>query len=149
MFLQWTKKLGAIGIGHALAWLVNFIFDILLYVPAVWYFGAWAGIIMVPLSIVWDYGVIRGYSYTEGDWLGFEMIQRRRGLWARVSSAALFVYYSWQDPPRAFLLVRGRVPKDWSFTAADWKWLLAANLLGNAMYLLMLTPLVSYVKKFF
>lgn len=144
------KRVTTIGIGHMTYEAFSWVFDFVLY-PAVFLMlgPKQALLVMIPLSLGWDYWMVSLYNHTTADWLGFEFLYRMRKkvgttLWAKtVRSVAglanflLLPFFVWWDPPRAFLLVRGRRAGN-SFTPADWAWFFGINLVGNLIWILML-----------
>lgn len=150
------KWLGAIGIGHAGAEILNHIFDILLYSTVIWLLGPiWGGAVIIPISMIWDFGMIKLYDQTKTDWLGFETLQER-SVQKRLSRMGLgliktflFLFFVWWDPPRAFLLVRSRKLRNNSFTTLDWKLFVAINLAGNLIWILVLTKTFEVIRRSF
>lgn len=145
------RKISIAITGHAGAEGLNHIFDLMLYPATVWFLGpVLAGVVVIPLSIMWDLGVIKIYNYTTADWFGFEVLRAKKYgeiVWlAVVIRATLFIFFAWWDPPRAFILVRGRQLRG-AFTATDWGWFLTANLTGNMLWLLMLSGVFELIRK--
>ena len=146
------QKIGTVITGHVGAEGLNHIFDLMLYPATVWFLGpVWAGVVVIPLSIVWDLSVIKIYNYTTLDWFGFEVLHAkkfREVVWlAVVVRATLFIFFAWCDPPRAFILIRGRQLRGARFTPTDWGWFLTANLIGNIIWLLMLNEAFEFLRK--
>jgi len=138
-------RLGALGIGHTSAEILNHAFDVALYPVTVWFLGPlWSTVVMVPLSLFWDYGVILLYNNTKKDWLGFESLrQRTKSFWV---IGALFIFFAWWDPPRAFVLVRGKRLPGQKFNTEDWRWFITSNLIGNALWILMLSGVFGFIR---
>ncbi len=139
------KKITTISVGHAGAEALNHIFDVLLYPVTIWFLGPfWSFLVLVPLSLLWDYGVILIYNQTSHDWWGFEALRRKAK--SPILIGLLFVFFSWWDPPRAFALVRGRHLNRKKFDRNDWKWFFSANLIGNVMWIVMLTGIFEIIR---
>lgn len=126
VFKNLWKKVTTIGLGHAGAEALNHVFDVLLYPVTIWFLGPfWALLVLFPISLLWDYGVIFLYNQTDHDWWGFETLRGKNK--SPFLMGVLFIFFSWWDPPRAFALVRGRHLNGKKFNREDWYWFISAD----------------------
>jgi len=156
MSSQLGKKLAAIGIGFLTIEASNQAFDYLLY-PAVlyWLGSVKGGIVMTSLALIMNYSLVLVYNKTKADWFGFEWwaLQESQntdtllGRVMRLGRMPAFVFLSWVDPFKAFVFMRGRQQAGLMFSRTDWKWFIAANLIGNLIWILMVSGALEVLKR--
>lgn len=161
-FQQLGKKLGAIGTGFVAVMVVNDSFDYLLYPLVIGLMGpVKGGASMMALALGLNYVLVLVYNKTKADWFGFEWLRleekknaqtvmgqilrstMRRGRWPA------FIFLSWEDPFKAFVFIRGRKPAGFRFTQTDWQWFLGANVIGNLIWILMVSGAIETIKHLF
>lgn len=155
---EFWKKLGAIGIGLLTLEVVNQGFDYVLYPLVIYKLGPIdGGVVMIVLALVLNLSLVVLYNITKQDWLGFEWLalQEDRNVGSLVGKAIsagrwpAFVFLSWEDPFKAFVFVRGRKQVGWRFTLTDWQWFLGANLLGNLIWIVMVSGVIETLRYLF
>ncbi|HEY4528510.1 MAG TPA: hypothetical protein VJJ48_01645 [Candidatus Paceibacterota bacterium] len=158
MFLQMWKKLGAIGTGFMTTMVVNDAFDYLMYPAMIGFLGpVKGGAIMTALALGLNYILVLVYNKTKTDWFGFEWLRLQEdkqsnsfaGKVLRTGRWPAFIFLSWEDPFKAFVFVRGRLPAGSRFTATDWKWFFGTNLIGNLVWILMVSGAIGAIKSLF
>ena len=160
MFLQLWKKLAAIGTGFLGTMVLNDSFDYLMYPFMIGLLGPIrGGVIMTVLALGLNYSLVLIYNKTNADWFGFEWLRLQKDTEARTLSGRVlkfalkgghwpaFLFLSWEDPFKAFVFVRGRLPAGAKFTAADWRLFFEANLLGNLIWITMVSGLLEIIKR--
>lgn len=152
------KKLGAVGAGFVGTQIINDAFDYLLYPIVIGFLGSVrGGVIMTILAIVLNYIMVIIYNRTKTDWLGLEWLRLKRdeksdsflGRVIRAGWWPAFVLLSWEDPFKAFVFVRGRMPAGSRFKTTDWLWFFGANFVGNLIWILMLSGAFEILKRIF
>lgn len=162
MFLQVWKKLGAIGIGFMTTMVVNDTFDYVMYPLVIGLLGPIkGGAVMIILALGLNYILVVVYNRTKQDWFGFEWLRlqeekKAETTMGRILRFALkggrwpaFIFLSWEDPFKAFVFVRGRKTAGFKFTATDWKWFFGANLIGNLIWIVIVSGAIETVKSLF
>lgn len=161
-FRQLGKKLGAIGTGFVTTWIVNDSFDYVVYPLVLGLLGPYkGGIIMTAAAFGINYVLVLVYNKTKMDWFGFEWLRLQKDSEAKTfGGRALrfalrggrwpaFILLSWEDPFKAFVFIRGRMSAGSRFTATDWKWFFGANLVGNVIWILMVSGTIGAVRRLF
>lgn len=156
------KKVGTFGAGIVGTMLVNDTFDYVMYPLVIGLLGpVKGGIVMTFLAIAINYILVLVYNKTKRDWFGFEWLRLQKDTGAktvagRVIRFALkkghwpaFIFLSWEDPFKAFVFIRGRKPAGSRFDKTDWAWFFGANLIGNLIWILMVSGLIEAGKKLF
>lgn len=79
---QW-KKIATVIAGHGLYGILSWIYDNLLYIPGIAYFGLlWGGIIMTIGSLLICFGLLFYYRKKQVNWLGYDALDnlKERGI---------------------------------------------------------------------
>lgn len=138
-----AHKLGTIGTGHFLNFMINNWFDYLLYIPVIAYFGPiWGCGIMIMLSVVLNLILIKVYDKTGKDWLGFEALKEGKEkfsfslpIWVRklisIGDTGAFIGLALYDPFLATIYLRKRENAHKGLTNRDWRIFVSATLLSN------------------
>ena len=158
MAFQFGKKLAAIGIGFLTLTLITDSIDYVVYPLAVGLLGPLkGGSMMTGFWLVANYFLVWGYNKTERDWFGFEWLRvqqetestTRWGKFLRFllrRARWLFVaVLSWEDPFKAFVFVRGRMPAKHRFTAGYWRLFVGLNLLGNLIWIALISGVLEII----
>ncbi len=136
-------KLGTVGIGHTINFVINQGFDYGVYIPVIAIFGPfWGCGIMTILSIALNLTLIWVYDKTGKDWLGFESLKEGKDnlssklpkwLQKMVSfgNITAFIGLSIYDPFLATVYLRKREQAHKGLSARDWKIFLSATILSN------------------
>lgn len=152
------KKLGVIGTGLLVLEGVNQSFDYLVYPLVIWLLGpVKGGTVMTIAALVLNYGLVLIYNKTKEDWLGFEWLamqeEKKLDSWVgkviRSGRWPAFLLLSWEDPFKGFVFMRGRKQVGWWFSPTDWKWFIVANLIGNLIWILMVSGAIGAVRHMF
>lgn len=155
-----AKKIWTIGIGILGTEMLNNGFDYIMYPLVIGFLGPIrGGIIMTIFALVLNYILILGYHKTKQDWFGFEWLALKREEEANSVSGKIlrsllrgghwpaFVFLCWLDPFKAFIFVRGRKASGFSFDKTDWFWFFLANLIGNLIWIAMVSGVLELVKR--
>jgi hypothetical protein len=156
------KKLGTITVGFLTIEVLNHAFDWVAYPLAIGFLGAVkGGILMTVVATLMNYGLVIIYNKTKQDWFGFEWLRLKREehantLEGKVLRTALrighwpaFAFLSWEDPFKAFVFIRGRKEPGQKFDRTDWLVFLGSNLLGNLIWILMVSGALKVVVALF
>ncbi len=156
MIFHIGKKLAAIGSGFLAIEAMNQSFDYLLYPAVIYWLGSLkGGVVMTILAVALNYALVLGYNKTKADWFGFEWLQLQEsrnaqsllGRVMRLGRMPAFVFLSWEDPFKAFVFMRGRQQAGMRFSRVDWKWFVLANLIGNLIWILMVSGALEVLKR--
>lgn len=156
------KRVATVGTGFLATEVVDTIFDYVLYPVAIAFMGPiTGGVIMTVFAVILNYIFVLVYNATDADWFGFEWARMQeeklhQDIKGKMLRAALksgrwgaFVFLSWWDPFMAFVFMQGRKPKNYHFTKHDWTIFFAANIIGNLIWITMVSGAVGIVKHFF
>lgn len=160
MFLHFVKKLGAIGTGFMTLSIVNDAFDYIAYPLTIGLMGPIkGGVLMAVAALLLNYCLVLIYNRTKQDWLGLEWLRMQEQTEATTGRGRLLrfllrrmrwlfiAFLSWEDPFKAFVYLRGRIPIGVKFTAADWRLLFGVNLLGNLIWVVLVSGAIEVVKR--
>jgi len=156
MSFQLGKKLAAIGIGFLTVEVSNQAFDYLLYPAVLYWLGSLrGGLVMTALAVIMNYSLVLVYNKTKADWFGFEWLELQEsrnaksllGRVIRLGRIPTFVFLSWVDPFKAFVFMRGRQQAGMRFNRTDWKWFILANLIGNLLWIIMVSGALEVLKR--
>ena len=116
---------------------------------------------MTVFALLFNYGLVLFYNRTKSDWLGLEWLRLQHDKESDTKTGylmrtllkrtrwILIGYLSYSDPFKAFVFLRGRMPAGSKFTYADWKLLFGVNLLGNLIWIVMVSGVIEIIKKLF
>lgn len=136
-------KLGTIGTGHTLNFIINNWFDYGVYVPVIAFFGPIYGCgIMIILSTLLNLSLIKAYDWSGKDWLGFESLKEGKEnlstklpKWLQkmvsLGDITAFIGLSIYDPFMATVYLRKKEQAHKGLSARDWKIFLSATILSN------------------
>ncbi|MGB3921968.1 MAG: hypothetical protein WBL19_01630 [Minisyncoccia bacterium] len=154
------KKVGIIAVSFTVVEALNFAFDFITYPLAIGYLGATkGGAIMTVLALGLNYGLVVFYNKTNRDWFGFEWLRLQKQEEAKSGPGRIlrhilhfghwpaYVFLSWQDPFKAFVFVRGRKAVGEKFNKADWAWFFGTNLLGNLIWIVIVSGAIELIKR--
>ncbi len=150
-----AKKLGAIGVGFLGTAIVNRLFNYLLYPAVIVLLGPLhGGAVMTVVALALNYSLVMVYEQTGQDWFGFEWLRLQKERGGRFLRLALksghwpvFIFLSCEDPFKAFVFVRGRRPAGERFTQEDWVVFWGSNLIGNVVWILIVSGGVGLFKQ--
>ncbi len=137
------EKIGTIGTGHFLNFMINNGFDYGIYIPVIAFFGPiWGCGIMIILSMILNITLIWVYDKTGKDWLGFEMLKEGKeelstGLpnWIRnliqLGDFGAFIGLSIYDPFMATIYLRKKENVHNGLSKRDWRIFFSATILSN------------------
>ena len=139
---SFIQRIGIIGTGHSISFLVNNLFDYVLYVPVVAYFGPIKGCgIMIALSILINLILLKVYDWTGKDWLGLESLKKGKenlnslsgwmGNLLKAGDGIAFIALSFYDP--LFTVIYMRKPENVykGLSKRDWVIFGFATVLSN------------------
>ena len=153
-----AKKLAASGSRALGVEVLNHAFDYMLYPLVVLLLGTLrGGVAMTILAVLLNYRLVQIYSKSQYDWYGFEWMKVKAaeqgtgwaGTFLRMGMVPAFVFLSWEDPFKAFILVRGKKGVGCKFGRLDWITFLGANILGNLIWTGMLGSVIEGLKHLF
>lgn len=138
---------------------VNWLFDYPFTGWAIWQFGPLVGGAMViAIAPVANYGIVHWYRRTSADWFGMEWLRAQEAMnsdhWTgrlvrtclrRSRLLAFAAISALLDPTYAFIYQRGRITGG-RFTAHDWWWFGAANVIGILPWIIGASVIVETAK---
>ena len=157
-----VKKVGAFGAAVTIIEGTNQIFDYILYPAGILWLGpVYGGIVMTTLAMVANYVVIIWYNRTKQDWFGLEWLRLQETIESQSFLGKLlrwfihlgrwpaFLGISIYDPAYGFIFLRGRKSTGLNLTTVDWWWFVISNLIGNLVWILIITGAIEGIKQFF
>lgn len=153
-----VEKIATVATGHSLSLIINNVFDYVIYIPVIAYFGPiTGGLIMIMLSIILNLSLIYLYDKTGKDWLGFEMIKESKERlsgnlpnWLRKALNAgdiiAFIGLSIYDPFFATIYLRKTEQKFRGLSKRDWAIFWTATVLSNISWIMLIFSGVSIFK---
>lgn len=150
------KKLAASGSAIASVEMINHLFDYVVFPAVVLYFGVVRGwVIMTILAMTLNYTLVRFYARSRHDWYGFELLRLQsekqannwKGALIRYGRVPAFIFLSWEDPFKAFILVRNKKATGYWFDKLDWLTFFGANIIGTLIWTGMLGAGIEIVKR--
>ncbi len=143
-FRSISLKLGTIGTGHSISFLINNTFDYAIYIPVVAKFGPiWGCGIMIILSILINLTLMWVYIKTGKDWLGLEALKDGKEKlsmsdlpkWTKklvsFGDRAAFIGLSIYDPLFATIYMRKSEDRQAWLSKRDWYVFGSATILSN------------------
>lgn len=146
------QKLAASGSWVLSVEILNWIFDYPLYAYVIFALGpVKGGVLMTVMALILNFGLVRAYAKSKYDWYGFEWLRLQEdksgkgfiGKLLRMGKVPAFVFLSWRDPFKAYIFARG---KNGLASKTDWVWFLGANILGNLIWIGMLSVGFEIIK---
>lgn len=139
-------QVSTIGAGHSILWVINSLFDYVLYALVLSFAGLlWGFGIMVVLSIILNLALIKVYDSTGKDWLGAESLQEakrvlgeNRPKWLRKilrsSYRLAYIFLSFYDPFIALIYLRRKEKAHKGMSRRDWKIFITSTILANVAW---------------
>jgi len=157
--LKSVKRIGTFGAIVTIIEGSNQIFDYILY-PAVilWLGTVNGGVVMTILALIANYIIVVWYNRTKHDWFGLEWLHLQETieahtLWGKLLRLFLrlghwpaYVGISIYDPAYGFIFLRGRKSTGFNLTTIDWWWFLVSNLIGNLVWILIVSGAIEVIK---
>jgi hypothetical protein len=156
------KKLGIVAASFTVMEALNHGVDFIVYPLMIGFLGPLkGGVIMTTFWLVTNYLLIAWYHKTKQDWFGFEWLALKKEeeattLSGKILRGALrighwpaFLFLCWEDPFKAFIFVRGRKASGFRFSKGDWGWFFAVNIIGNLIWILIISGAIEFIKRLF
>ncbi|MFZ2484386.1 MAG: hypothetical protein WAX80_02670 [Minisyncoccia bacterium] len=160
--LDFGKKLGALGAVVTVIEGSNQLFDYVLYPTVILWLGTIkGGIAMTVLALVMNYIIVVWYNRTQHDWFGLEWLRLQETIEAQTFFGKIlrkllyigrwpaYIGISIYDPAYGFIFLRGRKSEGINLNRADWFWFIVSNLIGNLVWILIISGAIETIKHLF